>query len=459
MPEKAQKILIVDDEPAMQEWLAIFLRKEGHHPVSAETADSACRALERDAYTIALCDVRLPDGNGLDVLRHGRNASPETIFVMMTAYSSTEDAVEAMKLGASDYLIKPFDLDEFRLRLDAALERRLLREENVYLRKTLAMETSLENIVAVSGKMRDVLDLARRVAPTDSTVLLEGESGTGKELVARALHKLSPRSPHTFVSINCGALPETLLESELFGHLKGSFTGAVENKKGLFEVAHRGTIFLDEISEMSPAMQVKLLRALQERTVRRIGSEEETEVDLRVIAATNKVMQTLVEEGMFREDLYYRINVIAVHIPPLRERREDILPLARSFLKEFCGSAGKKLRDFSGETKVLLERYPWPGNVRELKNAVERAVALESTDVVLPESLPDALRGEGWHLPSEDEITLPEGFKLEEHSEEVWRRYLRAALRRSGGVKTKAAEMLGMSLRSFRYHAKRLGVG
>jgi two-component system response regulator PilR (NtrC family) len=459
MPEKAQKILIVDDEPAMREWMTIFLKKEGHRPVSAKTADAACRALERDAYALALCDVRLPDGNGLDVLRHGRKASPETIFVMMTAYSSTEDAVEAMKLGASDYLIKPFDLDEFRLRLDAALERRLLREENVYLRKTLAMETSLENIIAVSGKMRDVLDLVRRVAPTDSTVLLEGESGTGKELVARALHKLSPRNPHPFVSINCGALPETLLESELFGHLKGSFTGAVENKKGLFEAAHRGTIFLDEISEMSPAMQVKLLRALQERTVRRIGGEEEIEVDLRVIAATNKVMQALVEQGTFREDLYYRINVIAVRIPPLRERPEDVLPLARSFLKEFCGLAGKKLRDFSGEAKALLERYPWPGNVRELKNAVERAVALESTDVVLPESFPDALRGEGWRLPSEDEITLPEGFELEAHSEEVWRRYLGAALKRSGGVKTKAAEMLGMSLRSFRYHAKRLGIG
>jgi two-component system response regulator PilR (NtrC family) len=459
MPEKAQKILIVDDEPAMQEWLTIFLRKEGHRPVSAKTVDAACRALERDAYTLALCDVRLPDGNGLDILRHSRKASPETIFVMMTAYSSTEDAVEAMKLGASDYLIKPFDLDEFRLRLDAALERRLLREENVYLRKTLAMETSLENIVAVSGKMRDVLDLVRRVAPTDSTVLIEGESGTGKELVARALHKLSPRDPHPFVSINCGALPETLLESELFGHLKGSFTGAVENKKGLFEAAHRGTIFLDEISEMSPAMQVKLLRALQERTVRRIGGEEEIEVDLRVIAATNKVMQTMVEQGTFREDLYYRINVIAVRIPPLRERREDILPLARSFLKEFCGPAGKKLRAFSGEAQELLERHPWPGNARELKNAVERAVAFESTDVILPESLPDVLRGEGWHLPSEDEITLPEGFKLEAHSEEVWRRYLRAALKRSDGVKTKAAEMLGMSLRSFRYHAKRLGLG
>jgi two-component system response regulator PilR (NtrC family) len=370
--------------------------------------------------------------------------------------------VAALRLGASDYLTKPFDVDELKIVVRNAIERRQLRQENLALKRALDTTHQFAGIIGRSEAMVSVFRLIETIAPTNSTVLITGESGTGKELAARAIHAQSLRRDRPFVAVNCGALTETLLESELFGHMRGAFTGAATNKKGLIEVADRGTIFLDEVSEMSPVMQVKLLRVLQERTFRRVGGTEEIQADIRVIAATNRDLAALVAEGRFREDLYYRINVIPLRLPPLRERREDIRLLAEHFVARFAAQMGKPVAGISAAAVACLEAYPWPGNIRELENALERAVALEATPTILPESLPEPVRAGGARVLSlvpraeANRPVLPDGgFDLEQHVRAIEREYIAEALRRANGVKVRAAEMLGMSFRSFRYYLKK----
>jgi two-component system response regulator PilR (NtrC family) len=443
-----KSILIVEDEQSMREMLAILLKKEGLDVREAASRAQAAAELGRGAIDLVLTDVQLPDGDGLEVLRHVKSASPETAVVVMTAYGTTEMAVAARKLGAEAYILKPFDVDELRIVVRDALANRRLREENVRLRREVGEAYGLDRVIGVSQVMASLFEMVRAIAPTSSTVLVTGESGTGKELVARAIHGLSSRGEGPFVSVNCGALTETLLESELFGYVKGAFTDARQSKKGLFEAAHGGTLFLDEVSETSPSMQVKLLRALQERKIRRVGGTDEVEVDVRVIAATNAPLEALVAQKRFREDLFYRLQVIPILTPPLRERREDIPLLAEHFLGRFARQMGKAVAKISEEAMALLQGYAWPGNVRQLENVIERAVALESTQAVLPERLPEAIRlpGRAGPLPA-----IGDGFSLDAYLHSVESRLLGEALERSRGGRAEAARLLGVTPRSLRY--------
>ncbi len=473
------RILVVDDEPSMRDMLRIVLRRDGYEVLIAENGRQALETLQRERVDLLLSDIRMPDINGVDVLRAAKELNQDIVAFMMTAFASTETAVEAMRLGAVDYFTKPFSMDELRLKVRQHLEAFRLKQENVLLKRALNSRHSFSNIIGRSEAMLDVFKMIETIGKTSSTVLITGESGTGKDLVARAVHFNSLRRDRPFVALNCGAVPETLLESELFGHMRGAFTGADANKKGLIEVAERGSIFLDEIGEMNASMQVKLLRVLQDRRFRRLGGTEEVQADIRVIAATYQDLHTMVAEGRFREDLFYRINVILVHLPPLRERVEDIPLLAEHFLGKYAALMDKPVRSISHETHDLLAAYTWPGNVRELENAIERAVALEQTPVVLPESLPAHVRAGGPKGPSrqgktivpaaESEATgiaampaglpeLGEGFDLEAQGEEFYRHYIALALERAGGVQTRAAELLGMSFRSFRYYAKKFNL-
>jgi two-component system response regulator PilR (NtrC family) len=403
-------------------------------------------------------------------LRTAKDLNRDVVAFMMTAFASTDTAVEAMRLGAVDYFTKPFSMDELRLKVRQHLETHRLRQENVLLKRALNSRHSFSNIVGRSERMRAVFSTIELVANTNSTVLIGGESGTGKELVARAIHYNSLRRDRPFVAVNCGAVPETLLESELFGHMRGAFTGADANKKGLIEAAEGGTIFLDEIGEMTPPMQVKFLRVLQDRRFRRLGGTEEVQADVRVIAATNQELPRMVEQGKFREDLYYRINVLSIQLPTLRDRAEDIPILAEHFLEHFAGQMGKPVRTISAEAMRLLQAHTWRGNVRELQNAIERAVALEQSETILPETLPEEIRKGASSAappataaplagPSAPELAaLGDGFDLEARGEEFYRHYMSLALERAGGVQVKAAEMLGMSFRSFRYYAKKFNL-
>jgi two-component system response regulator PilR (NtrC family) len=452
------RVLIVDDEASLLEFLSLFFEEEGYGVATAASmADARARLGEGD-YDLVLCDILMPDGNGIDLVREIKAEDPHAAVIVMTAYSSDKTAIEAMKAGAYDYIPKPFDVEELRVMAQKALERTALEEQNLYLRRELEGKYTFSNIIGSSRRMQEIFRLVERVARTSSTVLVHGESGTGKELIARAIHFASPRAEARFLSINCGALPENLLESELFGHVRGAFTGAVREKKGLFQEADRGTLFLDEIGEMTPAMQVKLLRALQERTVRPVGGNREEAVDVRIIAATNQDLETLIDGGEFREDLYYRINVIPLHLPPLRQRREDIPLLVEHFLKKFSEEMDLgEPRRISVEAMRVLEAYPWPGNVRELENAIERAVALSPEPTLTTRDLPAHLL-EGRPVASAA-VTLPEeGLDLEAHLERIRAELMTQALDRAGGVQTKAAELLGMSFRSFRYYAKKVGV-
>jgi len=444
-----KRILVVDDEQSMRELLAIMLKKDGYEVVTAESRAVAAGVLGQGPVDMVITDVKLPDGDGIEILRHVKAASPETVVIVMTAFGSTETAVAALKLGAHDYLLKPFDVDELKIVVRNALERQELREENLRLKAELGRQHGLDQVIGVSSTMAALFEMIRSIAPTGSTVLITGESGTGKELVAKAIHALSPRRDGPFVSVNCGALPDTLLESELFGHMKGAFTDAHQNKKGLFEAAHRGTLFLDEVGETSPSMQVKLLRALQEKRIRRVGSTDEVEVDARVISATNVPLETLVRERRFREDLFYRLQVIPVRTPSLRERREDIPLLAEHFVKRYAQQMGKKVAKISEEAMALLARHAWPGNVRELENVMERAVALEATEAILPERLPESLRGSNGAGPADPEL-VP-GFNLDEHLRSLECRLLMQALDKAGGDRAEAAKILGVSPRSLRY--------
>jgi two-component system, NtrC family, response regulator PilR len=462
------RILIVDDEPSMREMLRIALRREGYDVVLAENGKQAIEHLQRQPVDLLLSDIRMPDISGVEVLRTAKEMNRDVVAFMMTAFASTETAVEAMRLGAVDYFTKPFSMDELRLKVRQHLETNRLRQENVLLKRALNSRHSFSNIVGRSERMRAVFSTIELVANTSSTVLIGGESGTGKELVARAIHYNSLRRDRPFVAVNCGAVPETLLESELFGHMRGAFTGADANKKGLIEAAEGGTIFLDEIGEMTPPMQVKFLRVLQDRRFRRLGGTDEVQADVRVIAATNQELPRMVEQGKFREDLYYRINVLSIQLPALRDRAEDIPILAEHFLEHFAAQMAKPVRTISAEAMRLLQSHAWRGNVRELQNAIERAVALEQSETILPETLPEEIR-KGASFAATPAVTaaappapelpaLGEGFDLEARGEEFYRHYMLLALERAGGVQVKAAEMLGMSFRSFRYYAKKFNL-
>jgi two-component system response regulator PilR (NtrC family) len=463
----AARILIVDDERSMREMLAILLRREGHDVVVAENGRRAIDCLNQRPFDVVVSDARMPDIDGIQVLRHARSINPSVIAIMITAFGSADLIKGVEQLGVTDYVEKPFNTEVLKFRIRKELDRKRLQQENVLLKRAMHSAHQFSNIVGSSNAMVQVFELVETVAPTGSTVLITGESGTGKELVARAIHVRSARSDRPFVAVNCGAVSETLLDSELFGHMRGSFTGADSNRKGLIEVAEKGTIVLDEIGEMSAMLQVKVLRVLQERKFRRVGGTEEVDADIRIIAATNRDLSKMVAEGTFREDLFYRINVIPVRLPSLRERAEDIPLLAEHFVAKFAAQMKKDVTGISGVAMARLTAYGWPGNVRELENAMERAVALERTPSILPESLPDSVRQTTasavapapatWAATPESlSNVLPEkGFDLEQHVQHLEREYIAEALRRSGGVKVKAAELLGMSFRSFRYYMKK----
>jgi two-component system response regulator PilR (NtrC family) len=451
------RILVVDDEPSMREMLRIVLRRDGYDVVVAENGREAVNRLQAEPFDLLLSDIRMPDLSGVDVLRAAKEINRDIVAFMMTAFASTDSAVEAMRLGALDYFTKPFSMDELRLKIRQHLETRQLKQENLLLKRALNTRHEFSSILGRSDAMQAVFATIQTVANTNSTVLITGESGTGKELIARAIHFNSLRRDRPFVAVNCGAVPETLLESELFGHVRGAFTDAHTNKKGLIETAEGGTILLDEIGEMAPLMQVKLLRVLQDRRFRRLGGTDEVQADIRIIAATNRDLQKMVAEGSFREDLYYRLNVLSIPVPPLRDREEDIPLIAEHFLHQYSAQMGKRVRTISAEAMELLQHHSWRGNVRELQNAIERAVALERTESILPESLPDDVRLKRGSLapPAAALPDLGQGFDLEARGEEFYRHYIALALERADGVQVKAAELLGMSFRSFRYYVKK----
>jgi len=450
------RILVVDDEKGMREFLSIMLRKEGHDPVAAENGQKAAKLIKEDIFDLIISDVRMPKMGGVDLLKTVKELSPETVVVMITAYATAESAVEAMKEGAYDYIMKPFKVDEMRLVVRNALEKRRLREENVLLKRELAAGKAFEKFIGRSPSMKKVFELISKVADKQSTVLITGESGTGKEIAARAIHNLSQRKEKPFMYIHCGALPEQLLESELFGHMKGSFTGATDNKAGLFEVAEGGTVFLDEISETTPTFQVKLLHVLQEREFKRVGGTADIKVDVRIIAASNRDLDEEIRKGNFREDLFYRLNVIPLTLPPLRERREDIPLLAEHFLDKFGKEAGPA--KISNEAMATLVNFKWKGNVRELENVMERACTLCDGDTILPAHLPvEFTRGTRRTEPVPDDI--PDiGMRLENILDDLEKEYLLKALRKSSGSKTEAARLLGLSFPSFRHRLKKYGV-
>jgi two-component system, NtrC family, response regulator PilR len=461
-------ILVCDDERSICEMLDISLRREGHRVETVQNGQAAKGKIDGALYDVIITDIKMPNVDGIEVLRHAHKVSPDSAVILITAVDDYEAAVEAVKAGgASDYIRKsPGLVDEIKLALNRSLEKLVLSRQNFAFRRDAATRNSLDNIIGSSGAMEKLKQTVRTVASTASTVLIQGESGTGKELVARAVHVCSPRATEAFVSVNCGAFPETLLESELFGYLKGAFTGANQNKRGLFEVADGGTIFLDEISEMTLAMQVKLLRVLQERTVRPVGSTSEISIDVRVIAATNRELDKAVAENVFREDLYYRLSVIPIRVPPLRERPEDIPLLVNHFLKKYATAAGRSIhRVHTGSLSALCD-YEWPGNVRQLENTVERAVALETTEelhVELPAERPKARAAAasagGGTLPDiGSDLVLPDGLGMENYVAGIERSLLQSALNQSGGVQTKAADVLGISYRSFRHLMKKYGL-
>ncbi len=455
-------ILVVDDERSICELLEITFRKEGHRVEVATSGEAARRRLESQVFDIVISDIRMPDTSGVDLLRFSKEISPSSVFLLITGVPTVETAIAALNSGADRYVIKDHQIvDQLRRAVNQVAENLKWKKEAGYLRRELRRLTGLDSIIGHSPKMRAIFDLIQTVAPQASRVLITGESGTGKELVARAIHENSPRSQAPFITINCGAFPETLLESELFGYIRGAFTGAQDNRQGLFQAAHEGTLFMDEIGNMSLTMQVKLYRVLQEGKVRPLGSTEEIDVDVRVIAATNKDLEQEIAEERFREDLYYRLSVIPVHLPPLRERREDIPLLARAFLERFRKTMEKPIEGIEPEAMRLLEAYDWPGNVRELENTIERSVALETGRHISPQVLPARISGYNLVLAAEragkdGAVVIPEeGIDFEERMGETERRYLVAALERTGGVQRRAAELLKMSYHSFRHYAKK----
>jgi DNA-binding NtrC family response regulator len=429
-------LLVVDDEPSPRSTLALLLRKQGHRVLEADGVTAATKCLAEEVFDLVVTDLRMPDGDGLDVLRAARAHTPPPEVILLTAYAEWKSAKEAIRLGALDYFEKGQEPDELYHRIDKALAARALRRENENLRAQLRQRYGLPGLIAQSPAMQMVLDLVERVAPTDATLLIQGESGTGKEVIAKAVHHASTRAGRPFVAVNCGAVPETLLESELFGYVRGAFTGAAGSKLGLFEEADGGTLFLDEIAEMPAALQVKLLRALQSGEVRRLGATQAATIDVRVIAATHGDLATLISQGSFREDLFYRLNVIQIILPPLRDRREDIPALAEHFLALSAGKLGRKLR-LSAEALERILRYPWPGNVRELENAIERAAILARSAVLEPDDLPPHVSAS---LPLGPSPTLPRQTTLADAE----RIHILQTLERFGRNHSGAAEALGI---------------
>lgn len=442
----------------MREFLQILLEGEGHEVATAQDVEEALALSAQFEPELVFTDLKLPDGSGMDLLRWLSEHRPEAQTIMMTAFGTTENAVEAMRLGAYDYQVKPVKIDEIRAITQKALEKVHLIRDNQQLSAQLKGRFGLSRILGQSERMQEVTALIEKVAPSKTNVLVEGESGTGKELVARAIHEGSPRARGPFVAVNCGAIPETLIEAELFGHVPGAFTGATKARRGLFEQADGGTLLLDEIGELPQAMQVKLLRVLQERSLRRVGEERERKIDVRIVAATNRDLQERVAEGEFREDLFYRLNVVRVRVPPLRERTGDIPILTRAFIKAHSAESDKVIEGISDEAMLALARYRFPGNVRELENYVERAVALASGPIIELYDLPEEVQ-RGSAPSSDDLMGFPDGgLDLEETLQRIERRFINEALERSGGVKTRAAQLLGLSFRSFRYRLQKLGL-
>jgi len=455
-------ILVCDDQRSICEMLDISLRKDGHRVETVNGGEAAKKKLSSANYELLITDIKMPQTDGIEVLRFARQSSPETSVILITAVEDYEAAVQAVKGGAFDYIHKgPGLLEELKLAVGRALETLVLQRENFAFKRDAASRNSLENFIGSSPVIEKLKATIRTVAPTASTVLIYGESGTGKELVARAVHSCSTRSTEPFVSINCGAFPETLLESELFGYVKGAFTGASQNKRGLFEVASGGTIFLDEIGEMSLSMQVKLLRVLQERTIRPVGGTQETPVDVRVIAATNRDLREMIASGTFREDLYYRVSVIPIQVPALRERREDVELLANHFLKKYSTAAQKSILRISQESLDALKAFEWPGNVRQLENTIERAVAMETGNELRVDLEADRPRARAVAASSNGHSSpdVPsDGIDFEKYVAGVERSLIESALQQSGGVQIRAAELLKVSYRSFRHLLKKYDI-
>ena len=460
MADNPTTILVVDDELSMRELLEYMLEKEGYAVICAANGKEALSSIEKDNYDLMLCDIRLGDMTGLEVLKASKKKNPHVTVIMISAFATTETAVEAMNQGAFDYVPKPFQNEELLQAISNALERKTLEREKRVIEDELKSSLHFGKIVGNSARMQHIYEMIRQVARTKTSVLITGESGTGKELIAKAIHEQSDRADHPFVTINCGGIPETLLESEFFGHCKGSFTGATADKKGLMEIAHKGTLFMDEVAELSVPMQVKLLRAVQERVFRPVGGTKDITVDIRIISATNKKLEDEVIEGNFREDLFYRLNVIEIKIPPLRERKGDLLPLAQHFLEKYSRELGKEVTKFSSYAIDLLKKYDFPGNIRELENLIERSVALSSTNILLPDSLAMSIHKKRWiegvRNRRFDLDEVAHGVALDSILEEIERAYIEKAMECTNGNKNKAADLLGLSLRSFRYRVDKL---
>ncbi len=462
MTQSAPKILVVDDELSMRELLEYMLTNEGYAVTCAETGREAISVLEKNHFDLLLCDIRLGDITGLDVLRASKKQNPDNLVILISAYSTTETAVEAMNEGAYDYVPKPFDKDELLATIAKALELRSIEHEKKQIDDELKKNLHFGMIVGNSPAMRHIYKLIQQVSKTKTNVLITGESGTGKEVIAKAIHQESERSSKPFMVINCGGIPETLMESELFGHKKGAFTGATSDKIGLFETAHKGTVFLDEIGELSLPIQVKLLRAVQEKVFKPVGGNDDISVDIRIVSATNKALEEEVIAGNFREDLFYRLNVIEIKVPPLRERKADLRALAQHFLEKYSTEMEKEITKFSSYALDLLKKYDFPGNIRELENLLERSVALSTTNIILPDSLALSLHKRRWIEGFKDRrFDLDEvsrGVSLDGILEEIERGYLKKALDCSNGNKNKASELLGISFRSLRYRLDKLGI-
>ena len=455
MADDPHCILVVDDELSMRELLEFMLEKKGYAVLSAASGKEALSIINKETYDLLLCDIRLGDMTGLDVLKASKKKYPHVTAIMISAFATTETAVEAMNQGAFDYVPKPFKNEELLQTIANALERKTLEKEKQIIEDAIKQSLHFGKIVGNSPRMLHIFDMIRQVAKTRTSVLITGESGTGKELIAKAIHEQSDRNDKPFVTINCGGIPETLLESEFFGHRKGAFTGATTDKQGLMEIAHSGTLFLDEVGELNVNMQVKLLRAVQERVFRPVGGTKDVSVDIRIISATNKKLEDEVIAGNFREDLFYRLNVIEIKLPPLRERKNDLLPLAQHFLEKYSRELGKQVTKFSSYAIDLLKKYDFPGNIRELENLIERSVALSNTNILLPDSLAMSVHKKRWiegvrnRRFDLDEVV--NGVALDEILAEIERAYIEKAMACANNNKNKAAELLGISLRSFRY--------
>ncbi len=454
-----EKILVVDDERSLREVLSIMLKRAGYAVTEAADGEEAISHVNSEIFDLVITDLRMPKADGMAVLKAVKSSSPETVVLVITAFATADSAVDAMKLGAYDYLTKPFQVDEVQLIIRNALERRRLSTENILLKREMASQSSFAQIIGQSEAIQKVFDVVRKVADAKSNVLIFGESGTGKELVARAIHYNSARSPMPFVAVNCSAVPETLLESELFGHMKGSFTGAMANKAGLFEVANGGTIFLDEIGDTTPTIQVKLLRVIQEREFRRVGGTQDVKVDVRIVAATNKDLEKAVADGSFREDLYYRLDVIPIRLPPLRLRTGDIPLLVKHFLEKFSQESGKPAPVLTSEAMHVLLGHEWRGNVRELENLIERVVAFS---VGAPVS-DDDIRGWLHRVVTPQQQGVPtdlpeDGLDLEGLINGIEKDLLLQALERAKWVKKKAARLLRLNTRSFRYRLEKYAI-